>query len=163
MMYTDPDKSTDNVRYLELVFYLLLVNKEDIFPRLTCSGPHLRASCHPLPPNTPQSEPGAEESDLHLKVMEHRRKMGFGSLATPSAASQIVLDRERVDQQMHGVQTHLEAMIQKALHNMRKDELWKRMVYGIHEGRSVSPSTRTISYSCHDLCMHDWFSRVLKS
>ncbi len=139
MYSTSPIPSSDQVKYLELVFYLLLVNKEDFFPRLTCKSSEHRLSCHALPPNTPQVQP--QESDLNLKVREYRRKMGFGSLSTPSEGSEIVLDQSKVDQHIRGVQAHLEAMIQSGLHHMRKNELWKRMLYGV----STSPDTKSVS------------------
>lgn len=56
--------------------------------------------------------------------------MGFGSLATPSAASQLMLDKDKLEQHLQSVQAHLEGIIQNGLHHMRKDELWKRMLYG---------------------------------
>lgn len=121
-----------------MVFYLLLVNKGDVFPCLTSNAPQLSASCHPLPPTA--SEGVAEDSDLNLKVKEHRRKMGYGLMDAPSAASQILLYQEKVDRHTHAVRTHLESVIRKALHHMRKDELWKRMLYGVTnstEGKSV--------------------------
>ena len=126
--------SSDHVQYLQLVFYLLLVNTEDLFPCLV--SPEVTASCHAIPPTAI-----SEESDLNLKVREYRRKMGYGLLSTPSVASQLVLNEAKVEGQMHEVRTHLERVVQDALHHMRKDELWKRMLYGIshtNEGKAVS-------------------------
>lgn len=82
----------------------------------------------------------AEESDLNVKVREHRRRMGYGLMATPPASRQI-LNKENVESYLHGVRTHLETVIRKALHHMRKDELWKRLLYGASfssEGKTVS-------------------------
>ena len=119
------------------MFYLLLVNTEDLFPCLTC--PELPGSCHALPPTVP----AGEKSDLNLKVREHRRKMGYGLMSTPSVASQLVLDKTKVQGQLQIVRTHLETVVQSALHHMKKDELWKRMLYGVphtSEGsKAVSP------------------------
>ena len=81
-------------KYLKLVFYLLLVNKYDQYPRLTCDSPHLSSSKHPEPLMAPLGSPIKEydESDLNFSVRKRRRKLGFGSLATPSAASQVVIN-----------------------------------------------------------------------
>ncbi len=140
-IFTPLESSSDQVQYLQLVFYLLLVNKEDLFPCLTSPSPQHSASCHALPPTAPQREAEEEEeSDLHLKVQEHRRKMGYGIRPSGSPASQLVLDKEKVEGQIHAVRTHLESVIQNALHHMKKDELWKRMLYGAShssEGKTV--------------------------
>lgn len=118
-MYLSP---ADNAEYLvDLQFYLLLVNKEDYFPRLTSSSPGLLASRHPDPVDS-------DESDLNLKVREHRRKMGFGPLAATSVAS--LLDHDKVEQQLQGVRAYLESIINDTQHHMRKNDLWKRMLYG---------------------------------
>ena len=138
--------SSDEVQYLQLIFYLLLVNKEDLFPCLTSTSPLHMASCHALPPTAPQREAEEVDSDLRLKVEEHRRKMGYGMRPSASPASQQVLDAEKVEGQIHAVRTHLEAVIQSALHHMKKDELWKRMLYGAShslEGKIVSASDRS--------------------
>jgi hypothetical protein len=71
--------------------------------------------------------------------------MGYGLMPTPSVASQLVLDKSKVRGQMQAVCTHLETVVQNALHHMRKDELWKRMLYGATHGstegdKAVSPS-----------------------
>jgi len=67
-LYTPHLSQSDDVQYLKLVFYLLLVHTKDHFPRLTSSSPSLTASCHPLPANTDHLEPGSRESDLHQEV-----------------------------------------------------------------------------------------------
>lgn len=130
---------------LKLVFYLLMVHKEDNFPRLTCNSPQLRASCHSHPVTsgtgtsvlggirsaTPSDNEGeSTESELNAKVRAHRRKLGFGSLSGGSPASCVVLDKALIDEQIRGVQTHLETTIRNALYHIRRDELWKRMLYG---------------------------------
>ena len=128
---------------LKLVFYLLMVHKEDNFPRLTCNSPQLRASCHTHPVTTGSTSVGGirsatpsdnegetAESELNAKVRAHRRKLGFGSLSGGSPASRVVLDKTVIDEQIRGVQTHLETTIRNALYHIRRDELWKRMLYG---------------------------------
>ena len=73
------------------------------------------------------------ESELHLRVRRHRRLLGLGSLAPSSSSggSQlVVLDSVVVEQQMRAVRTHLEEMVKNASYHMRRDELWKRMLYG---------------------------------
>lgn len=139
-IHTSHGPSSDQVQYLELVFYLLLVDKENYFPSLTSSSCDQNASCHTHPAPTPTpwgAGEAGEESDLHMKVREHRLKMGFGL----AGSSELVLDRQLVENQLHVVRTQLEATIQSALHHMRKDELWKRLLYGAStssEGKSVS-------------------------
>ena len=56
--------------------------------------------------------------------------MGPVSEATPSATSQLMLDQEKVGQQLLSVQAHLEDIVRTGLYHMRKDDLWKRMLYG---------------------------------
>jgi len=56
--------------------------------------------------------------------------MGLGSLATPSASIQQVLEQQQVQRLVHSMKRYLEDVIQKGLHHMRKDELWKRLLYG---------------------------------
>ena len=136
-----PEGVHDKAHILKLVCYLLLVNKFDQFPRLTCDS---QPTSHPLP--TSSSSPNSidadnEESALGLKVREHRRRMGFGSLSSPSAASQVVLNTSLIDEQMRNVQSHLENVVRNALYHMRRDELWKRLLYG------HAPSHRDLSDS----------------
>ena len=150
MYKPDHTPTTSREQYLELAFYLLLVNSEEKFPCLTSDLPVLTASCHAVPPSV--SEDLTEESDLNVQVREHRRRMGYGLMATPTASRQ-VLSAEKVGSQVHAVRTHLESVIRRALHHMRKDELWKRLLYGASystEGRTVS--TCGISRCLHDLC-----------
>lgn len=149
-----PEGIQDKGRLLKLVFYLLLVNKYEQFPRLTCDS---QPTSHPIPTSTsntlPSSHPHTshtlnaadsdEESALGLKVREHRRKLGFSSLSAPSAASQVVVNTSLIEGQMRNVQTHLENVIRNALYHMRRDELWKRLLYGHNmtqhtDGRSVA-------------------------
>ena len=75
-------------------------------------------------------------SELNMKVREHRRKMGL--LSTPPPASH--LDAEFMQEHMTGVKGHLEEACQEALSHMRRDSLWKRMVYGqvVGEGNRVA-------------------------
>ncbi len=129
--------TSDSVQYLQLVFYLLLVNTRDFFPCLTSTTETTTST----PPAEPQG--GSQDSDLKLKVREHRRKMGYGLMSTP--ASQVILEKSKVEGQMDAVRTHLETIVQNALHHMRKDELWKRMLYGVphtNEGRTVRSACR---------------------
>lgn len=81
----------DRPRHLKLSFFLLLVNKSDFFPRLTCDSPHLSATHHSLTPTTTLGplEQKRGESELNFNVRKHRRKLGFGSLTSPSGPSQV--------------------------------------------------------------------------
>ena len=156
-------KDTGDGNLLKLVFYLLMVHKEDNFPRLTCNSPQLRASCHTHPvtgtsvgglggirsrSTTPSDNEGEEaESELNAKVRAHRRKLGFGSLSGGSAASRVVLDKALIDEQIRGVQTHLETTVRNAAYHVRRDELWKRLLYGkernVLEPKPVHVSRKT--------------------
>ena len=151
---------------LKLVFYLLMVHKEDNFPRLTCNSPQLRASCHAHPVSsvggasprsaTPSDNEGeVAESELNVKVRAHRRKLGFGSLNADSAASRVVLDKTLIDEQIRGVQTHLETMTRNALYHIRRDELWKRLLYGREKSvQDPKPTHVSTSYSaCKNSCV----------
>ena len=75
-----------------------------------------------------------------VQVKEHRRRMGLGSLTTPSASIQQVLEHEQIEQLGHSMKTYLEDVIQNGLHRMRKDELWKRMLYGNSDPAADSKS-----------------------
>ncbi len=81
---------------------------------------------------------GTESSEFSVQVREHRRRMGL--LSTPSQASQLVLNTGLIAEHMTGVKVHLEEACQGALSHMRRDALWKRMVYGqsAEEGGRVS-------------------------
>lgn len=76
--------------------------------------------------------------------------MGFGSLATPSAACEQMLDQDKVEQQLHSVQTHLEGIVREGLHHMRKNELWKRMLYGSSNTGPDSRPAVLVDLSYHD-------------
>ncbi len=67
----------------------------------------------------------------------------MGLLSTPSQASQLVLNTRLIAEHMTGVKLHLEEACQVALSHMRRDALWKRMVYGqsVEEGGRVSDVT----------------------
>ena len=128
----------DNAHRLELIFYLLLVNKYDKFPRLTCDWPHLNSSGlqHAIPstkpalsPEDPTLSPGPE-SELHLSVRKRRLKLGLDPFLRPSTASQLVLDGSLIRLHIQGLQVHFESIVKNAEHHMRRDELWKRMLYG---------------------------------
>lgn len=144
-IFSPLEHSSDQVQYLQLVFYLLLVNQEELFPCLTSPSQDHSASCHTLPPTSPHQEAEEEESALRLKVQEHRRKMGYGIHPTVSSASLQVLHKDKVKNHISAVRTHLETVINTALHHMKKDELWKRLLYGaLH-----STEGKTVSYGKH--------------
>lgn len=133
-----------------------MVHKEDLFPRLTLNSPNLRASCHTHPVTsvggrsaTPSDNEEEEaESELNVKVRAHRRKLGFGSLSAGSSASCIVLDKSMISEQIRGVQTHLENIINNALYHMRRDELWKRLLYGRERSSQDSTKPLPVSFGC---------------
>lgn len=142
-----PSENSDQT--LKLNYYLLLVHTSDQFPRLTRDSPDLRPTCHALPTGLlgadPDFEESNKESELNIKVREHRRKMGFGSLTTPSLASQIVLNQFLIEEHMRGVKGHLHKVGQDALCHMRRDVLWKRLLYGQLRPQYETPSTASVS------------------
>ena len=93
---------------LQLHVYVILVNKTDVFPRLTVnlSPPKVRSRA-----NDDSSE---VQSQLHSSVCTHRRKLGYGSLSSPSAASQLVINsliiREHVSALQVFIVNYLEAL-----------------------------------------------------
>ena len=100
---------------LSLRLYLLLVNKTECFPRLTIDAPavspskgsstHSATSAMFMDPAEVQS--GGHESLLHHSVRNTRRKMGYGSLNSPSSGSQVVINPNVISEQMTGLQvTH---------------------------------------------------------
>ena len=155
-------KDTGDGNFLKLVFYLLMVHKENNFSHLTCNSPQLRASCHTHPvtgtsvgglggirsrSTTPSTSDNEGEEAESAKVCAHRRKSAFGSLSRGSAASRVVLDKTLIDEQIRGVQTHLETTVRNAAYYVRRDELWKRLLYGkernVLEPKPVHVSRKT--------------------
>ncbi len=45
------------------------------------------------------------------------------------------------EDQMHSLKVHLEGVVKSAQHHLRRDELWKRMVYGKHLRGDARPTT----------------------
>lgn len=127
---------SDSAHCLCLIFYLLLVNKYDKFPRLTCDSPQKDRSVFqsrfPTKSSLSPDDTTVIESELHLSVKKHRMKLGLDPLLKPSTASQLVLDSRLIHEHIQGLQVHFEAIVKNAVHHMRRDELWKRMLYGRH-------------------------------
>ena len=93
---------------LPLKLYMLLKNKLEIYPRLTVNSP-LTSTVRKMASRHSEEEESMEveeQSQLHLSVRNHRRKLGYGSLSTPSAASQVVLNTTIMDEQMEGLKVY---------------------------------------------------------
>lgn len=128
---------------LELIFYLLLVDKYDKFPRPTCESAPL--------PNSPYSTSSTKlavspdeltqstESELHLSVRKHRLKLGLEPVLRSSTASQLVLNEILIQEHVRSLEEHFEGIVKNAVHHMRRDELWKRMLYGRCRSESKQP------------------------
>lgn len=140
-----------NPHCLNLIFYLLLVNINDKFPRRTHES-----SLHSLHPDSQYTaaragpspeDPGHEsDSELHLSVRKHRLKLGLDPLLrSSSSAARLVQDEGLIQEHMHSLQSHFESMVKNALHHMRRDELWKRMLYGRHRTEPTKPSVMQVS------------------
>ena len=150
---------------LGLAFYLLLVNINERFPRLTRDS-------SPLAPDTvaavvattsstqsggifPSSgKPGqssnestslrSQESELHVSMRKRRMKLGLDPLHC-STTSQLISDGRLVKEHMQGLQGHLEGIVKNAMHHMRRDELWKRMLYGRYRSDPSKPAVTQVS------------------
>jgi len=71
---------------LELVLYLVMLNKYEEFPRLS----HWQlASPVPSPSPSPDLPISTDDEDLYVSVQRKRRSLGFESLYSPSSASQV--------------------------------------------------------------------------
>ena len=68
---------------LELILYLILLNKYEEFPRLA----HFQFAS-PSPSPSPELV-NADDETLHMSVQRKRRSLGYESLYTPSSASQV--------------------------------------------------------------------------
>ena len=139
---------------LKLVFYLLLVNHRNQFPRLTHdpSSPGNQVSTpaavqHEVPANTEDPTHGSlstsSETELHLTVRKRRLQLGLDPNQRP-AASLLVTDEGLVKEHMRSLQGHFEGIVKNAMHHMRRDELWKRMLYGGHRTDPAKPATMQV-------------------
>ena len=70
--------------FLELMLYLILLNKYEEFPRLS----HLQLAS-PSPSPSPELI-NVDDENLHISVQRKRRSLGYESLYSPSSASQVV-------------------------------------------------------------------------
>jgi len=145
---------SNSMHCLHLVFYLLLVNKYDKFPRLTCDSPRQSAFHGRFPTKSSLSPDDTTviESELHLSVQKHRMKLGLDPLLKPSTASQLVLDGRLIHEHIQGLQVHFESIVKNAVHHMRRDELWKRMLYGRHRSE---PRPSVVRMVCVDLMLYN--------
>ena len=132
-----------NPHCLTLAFYLLLVNLRERFPRLT-HDPSPGIATSPqydrvlLP--SPEEPTHASETELHVSVRRRRMKLGLDPPHLRSTASQLVVDGKLIRDHVRSLQGHLEGVVKNALHHMRRDELWKRMLYGGYRTDPARPS-----------------------
>ena len=94
---------------LSLRLFLLLVNKTEQFPRLTVDAPVVSRSKgsgtrSALSMDPDEVQGGGQESILHHSVRHSRRKLGYGSLNSPSSGSQVVINPSVISEQMTGLQ-----------------------------------------------------------
>lgn len=132
-----------NLQYLELVFYLLLVDKYDKFPRPTCESAPLPNSPYSAYSRklavSPDELTQSTESELHLSVRKHRLKLGLEPVLRSSTASQLVLNESLIQEHVRSLEEHFEGIVKNAVHHMRRDELWKRLLYGRCRTESKQP------------------------
>ena len=150
----------DNPHCLNLVFYLLLVNIHDKFPRLTLdTSSHTSSSTtqsgNPL--HSPEDLTHHSESELHMSVRKRRLKLGLDPLLRPtSSASQLVLDDALMREHVRSLQGHFEGVVKNAIHHMRRDELWKRVLYGRYRSEHTKPAmmqVRVGTFVFYHLCV----------
>ena len=97
---------------LSLQLFLLLVNKTERFPRLTIDAPAVshskgagtRSIASFMFTDSEEVQGGSRESLLHHSVRSSRRKLGYGSLNSPSSGSQVVINPNLISEQMAGLQ-----------------------------------------------------------
>ena len=97
---------------LSLWLFLLLVNKTERFPRLTIDasavshskGSSTHSTLSPMSIDPVEVQGGSKESLLHHSVRNSRRKLGYGSLSSPSSGSQVVINPNVISEQMTGLQ-----------------------------------------------------------
>ena len=99
-------------KVLTLHLNLFLVNKNEIFPCLTLQSPSIVAwplepGIHVLP-GRKELEQGEEEEEeggsmLNRNIRSHRRKLGYGSLSSPSSGS-LVISPIVIGMRMEGLQ-----------------------------------------------------------
>lgn len=137
---------------LELVFYLLLVDKYDKFPRPTCESAQLPSSQYGTYSSklavSPEELTQSTESELHLSVRKHRLKLGLEPVHRSSTASQLVLDGNLIQEHVRSLEEHFEGVVKNAVHHMRRDELWKRMLYGRCRTESKQPIVQVSTLLC---------------
>ncbi len=89
---------------LPLKIYMLLVNRVDIYPRLTIDSPVVSSSNRKL---AGISLPEDRQSQLHDSVKFHRRKLGYGSLGSPSSVADMVFNPHLLKELMNGLEVLL--------------------------------------------------------
>lgn len=101
-----------NHKLLSLNIYMLLVDKVEMYPRLTVISPiGTRKETSEISSNridevvvsVVSSSEDEKESKLRESVRDHRRRLGYGSLNTPSAGSEIVINEGLIMEQMNGL------------------------------------------------------------
>ena len=104
--------SAHNKKALSLSVYMILVNKVDVFPRFTLPSSLIsrNSATKIASPVTSLGNGGGKmetlverESTLNASVRDHRRKLGYGSLNTPSAGSEVVINVEIIEEEMNGL------------------------------------------------------------
>lgn len=109
---------------LPLMIYMLLVNKLEMYPRLTSNSPLISHTSRKAPivmtsegeiisavgRGDSSTSLGLEKlSELQDSVMYHRRKLGYGSLASPSSTSEMVFNPHVLNELMFRLKVHKEA------------------------------------------------------
>ena len=120
LAYKNGGQSQQQKNSLELILYLVLLNKYEEFPRLS----HFQLAT--LSPSPSPELINADDEDLHISVQRKRRSLGYESLYSPSSASQVhsnllvqfyicniqvVINDHMITEQIDSLKTHLGKVI----------------------------------------------------
>lgn len=97
-----PQTSDHTQPRITLTIYLILVNKFETYPRLTVHSPDT-VSSHV---NRSIEDDDDRQSQLNLSVRNHRRKLGYGSLNTPSS-SEVVINNFIIHEELKAAKVNL--------------------------------------------------------
>ena len=117
-----------------LTFYLLVVNKTELFPKLSPDATYQQPFVH-FPGSGREGSDGGDggeegESDLHTRVKSHRKKLGLSFLSSSPSVTPVMIDEDTMAVQMKALGEHLEEIVRRAQSHLQRDALWKRLIYG---------------------------------
>ena len=105
---------------IPLIIYMLLVNKLELYPRLTADSPLISSYRRLSAMGNDGGGVGGggvggsdheRQSRFHDSVRLHRRKLGYGSLGSPSSASEMVFNPHILRELMSGLKVSMCCML----------------------------------------------------